>query len=411
MNETKTAAFEFSKFKYTTQKMASSNVNANVNVNAKVNVNVNTIKTGTCTSSKSTSPSTVTNTSTSTRKRTTTGRESNRRRKSLSLNMNLNLTGLLPSRRKSFNNLTAAGAGAAVADNNIESQLLQPQLTSPSPSISTSPSMLDNRIEEIKSILKLKRKDFMKFWNILLQCDVDNLGYYTLDGFLGVVLGTNTNTVGTIKGNAAKASKAKTKTKNSTIGRDTGTSKVPVLPSSSSTSPSPSPSSPRGFLLFVETVFELSDVYNFNKITYGELFCTISTFCMFELDEMVKVIFYMFDRDKNGDITKDDMVQFCTILHGGEDHNDSGHSGHSNDKERSKQGTSVNKNVGTRTNKTNENVNANASTNAITLKKNIQTALESFRVKRDGTIGFYPVVCWCRRFPSVLEPAFRLQGV
>ena len=72
----------------------------------------------------------------------------------------------------------------------------------------------------------------------------------------------------------------------------------------------------------------------------------------------------MFDKDKNGDINKDDMTQFLKILH-----------------------------------------------HETVLKKNIQSALESFNVKRDGTIGFVPVICWCRRFPSVMEPAFRLQGM
>ena len=78
---------------------------------------------------------------------------------------------------------------------------------------------------------------------------------------------------------------------------------------------------------------------------------------------MVKVIFYMFDPDKNGDINKTDMTNFLKILH-----------------------------------------------NEQLLKKNIQTSLQSFEVDRDGTIGFLPVVKWCRRFPSVMEPAFRLQG-
>jgi Ca2+-binding EF-hand superfamily protein len=81
---------------------------------------------------------------------------------------------------------------------------------------------------------------------------------------------------------------------------------------------------------------------------------------------MVKIVFFMFDKNKNGDINKDDMIEFLKILH-----NES--SSH-------------------------------------TLKKNIKTALNSFKVKRDGTVGFLPVVHWCRVFPSVMEPAFRLQG-
>ena len=171
------------------------------------------------------------------------------------------------------------------------------------------PPILDSRIEEIISILKLKRKDLLKCWNVFRLNDLNNKGYYSLDSILTDIVSNEPRT------------------------------------------------------LFVETIFELSDVIDLNRIEYGPLFYTIASFCMFELEEMVKVIFFMFDKDKNGDINKEDMMTFLKILH-------------------------------------NQNV----------LKKNIQTSLESFEVKRDGTIEFLPVVRWCRRFPSVLEPGFRLQG-
>lgn len=78
---------------------------------------------------------------------------------------------------------------------------------------------------------------------------------------------------------------------------------------------------------------------------------------------MVKVIFYIFDKEKNGDINKNDMTAFLQILH-----------------------------------------------NSKNLKGNLRTALDAFEVKRDGTIDFISVVRWCRKFPGTLEPAFILQA-
>jgi hypothetical protein len=91
------------------------------------------------------------------------------------------------------------------------------------------PPILGGQIEEIKSTLKLKRKDFIKCWSVFRHHDLNNNGYYTLDEVLnGIVIGE-----------------------------------------------------PR--TSFVETVFELSDVQDLNRIEYGELFYTIATFCMFEV--------------------------------------------------------------------------------------------------------------------------------
>ncbi len=78
---------------------------------------------------------------------------------------------------------------------------------------------------------------------------------------------------------------------------------------------------------------------------------------------MVKIVFYMFDKEKNGDINKNNMVEFLQILH-----------------------------------------------NSKKLKGSLRTALESFEVKRDGTIDFISVVWWCKKFPAILEPAFTFQA-
>lgn len=71
----------------------------------------------------------------------------------------------------------------------------------------------------------------------------------------------------------------------------------------------------------------------------------------------------MFDKEKNGDINKQNMTEFLQILH-----------------------------------------------NSKKLKGNLRAALEAFEVKRDGTIDFISVVRWCKRFPATLEPAFVFQA-
>ena len=91
------------------------------------------------------------------------------------------------------------------------------------------PPILDDRIEDIKSTLKLKRKDLIKCWSTFRQYDSNNQGYFTLDDFLENVIGDEKRT------------------------------------------------------LFVETVFQLDGVTDINNIEFGALFCAIVTFCMFEV--------------------------------------------------------------------------------------------------------------------------------
>ena len=71
----------------------------------------------------------------------------------------------------------------------------------------------------------------------------------------------------------------------------------------------------------------------------------------------------MFDKEKNGDINKKNMTEFLCILH-----------------------------------------------NSEKLKGNLRAALDSFEVKRDGTIDFNSVVRWFKLFPATLEPAFTFQA-
>ena len=55
-------------------------------------------------------------------------------------------------------------------------------------------------------------------------------------------------------------------------------------------------------------------------IDFGEFVAAITTFCFFEIPEILQFCFYVFDRDKNGFITQEEMVnrifltKFTTFL-------------------------------------------------------------------------------------------------
>ena len=139
----------------------------------------------------------------------------NRRNSSLTnlLPRRQSLTNLLSLRKKSKQNIKRRSSKASTAVKEEE----------------VGPPILDDRIEDIKSTLKLKRKDLIRCWSIFRQNDLNNQGYFTLDYFLEHLIGGEKRT------------------------------------------------------LFVDTVFELDGVTDLNHIEFGALFCAIVTFCMFEV--------------------------------------------------------------------------------------------------------------------------------
>lgn len=43
-------------------------------------------------------------------------------------------------------------------------------------------------------------------------------------------------------------------------------------------------------------------------------------------------------------------------------------------------------------------------------KRNVNTAMVALRFKRDGSTTFRECCAWCKKFPCMMEPAFRIQS-
>ena len=69
--------------------------------------------------------------------------------------------------------------------------------------------------------------------------------------------------------------------------------------------------------IFGEGIFELLDI-NIAKtddIDFGKFMDAVVTYCLFEPEEILRFCFYVFDRDKNGYIDKEDMLLILRVLH------------------------------------------------------------------------------------------------
>ena len=67
--------------------------------------------------------------------------------------------------------------------------------------------------------------------------------------------------------------------------------------------------------MFGDAIFDLIDTEDTEKIEFGEFVQAVSTFCMFEPPEVLKFVFYIFDKDKNGYIGQDELGNFIEQLH------------------------------------------------------------------------------------------------
>lgn len=81
-----------------------------------------------------------------------------------------------------------------------------------------------------------------------------------------------------------------------------------------------------------------------------------------QLEEMVKLIWYREDPEKIGHLFESDVVNFMKLLHG-EDFN----------------------------------------------RRNVKAAMKALRFKRDETTTFHECYTWCKAYPCLLEPIFRIQ--
>lgn len=118
----------------------------------------------------------------------------------------------------------------------------------------------DPRIEHVKFLIKLEKRDLANFWDTFKKYDYDCEGKIHIQEFM------------------EKCVKEK-----------------------------------RNFL--ADGILELVDVDDPDWLTYGEFLQAVSTFCCFEEMEVLKFCFFLFDREKHGYIMQDALVFYIDALH------------------------------------------------------------------------------------------------
>lgn len=108
-------------------------------------------------------------------------------------------------------------------------------------------------------------------------------------------------------------------------------------------------------------IFELVDVEDAEKLEFGEFIQAVCTYCSFAEDEILKFCFFIFDRDKNGYIDQDELRYFIETIH--------------------------------------DNV----------IKGNVQAALQSLKLNKDGKFDYREFETLNKDYPSILYPCMRVQ--
>ena len=83
-----------------------------------------------------------------------------------------------------------------------------------------------------------------------------------------------------------------------------------------------------------------------------------------KLEEMVKLMWFKEDPDKEGHLFESDVEHFMTTLHGSDG----------------------------------------------IQRRNVKVAMKALKFNREGSTTFRVCCAWCKAFPCLLEPAFRVQG-
>lgn len=114
-----------------------------------------------------------------------------------------------------------------------------------------------------------------------------------------------------------------------------------------------------------DAVFELSDCSMQGTLDFGEFFCSVVTFCLFEQEEILKYMFYIFDRDKNGYIEQGELRMMINLMYGVPPHE--------------------------------------------TPKGNLGNAVALLDFNPDGKVDFKEFKQFHKEFPALFFPAFRIQ--
>lgn len=106
-------------------------------------------------------------------------------------------------------------------------------------------------------------------------------------------------------------------------------------------------------------------IRDYQELTFSEWISSVTTYCLFEEEDILKFCFYILDRQKNGYIEKEEMRILIYMLY----HIDpvKGPTG------------------------------------------NTKLAFEKLPIQRDGKIEFWEFELFHQAFPALLYPAFRLQ--
>eukprot|EP00347_Sterkiella_histriomuscorum_P006285 403353352 len=65
---------------------------------------------------------------------------------------------------------------------------------------------------------------------------------------------------------------------------------------------------------YLERFFDLIDREHIERVNYEEFLPALVSFCLFSKDEMITFVFNMFDRDRDGEISKRDLFRLFTIV-------------------------------------------------------------------------------------------------
>lgn len=106
-------------------------------------------------------------------------------------------------------------------------------------------------------------------------------------------------------------------------------------------------------------------IRDFQELTFSEWLHAITTYCLFEEEDILKFCFFILDREKNGYIEKDEMRMLVNMLY---------------------------------------NVDPVKGPTG-----NTKVAFDKLSVQQDGKIEFWEFELFNQAFPSLFFPAFRLQ--
>ena len=67
--------------------------------------------------------------------------------------------------------------------------------------------------------------------------------------------------------------------------------------------------------MFSDAILEILVIKEEERLNFGEFCLTIITYCLFATQEILKFCFFMFDKDKNGFIHRDEFILFVEMIH------------------------------------------------------------------------------------------------